>query len=311
MKPKLTAYLLLILATGLWGIGGPIIKYSFNYTTPFEFLLWRFVAVSLISTPIFIWYLRKNPIAPRDIPKVIALGFFGSILNLALSFVALDKTSVIEVTIIGSLNPMLVALAGSLFLGENIGKGKKIGIALAIAGSVVAVANPLLDGELNKGQSLFGNVLIILSGVCWVFFVLLAKKWVTSSIKPFHTVVISSYVAAVGFFILSSFQLNSLPTLSPLFSPSIYGILYMAIFGSIIGYTAYNIALKYMPISEADIFSYLSPLWSIPLAVFWLKERFDPALIVSAILIVIGVYMAEKKERLRKDLKPHHLAHHK
>lgn len=314
MNKKLTAYLLLILATALWGIGSPIIKNSLFYIRPFEFLFWRFLVVSVLSLPFFIKYLKDNPLSLPSVYKILILGFFATVLNIGLGFMALDKTSVVEVAIIGSLNPIFVAIASAWILREKLSRNHRFGIALAVAGTVVAVAKPLIYSPGNHVlENLTGNILVIGAGITWIGFVILSKKWEGEYLKPFHIVVISSYLGTISFFLFSWIAYSSLPT-SILTLPiqATRGILYMAIFGSLVAYTAYTKALTIIPTSRADVFNYLSHLWSIPLAVFWLKESFDPILIISAVLIIFGVYLSEKNDnKFEKNLKAHHLVQHR
>ncbi len=308
MKRRLLAYSLLIIATAFWGVGGPIVKYSFRYISPTEFLFWRFVIASIISLPILLWYLRKNPINTREIPRLIALSLLGGSINLILTFVGFDLTTIVEASIIGSLTPMFVALAGAYFLNETLTKRKEIGVVLAISGTVVAVLNPLLNFDASNQQSLFGNLLLFAADLTWVLFVMLSKKWGTNSIKPFHVIAFSSFLAVPFFYFVSAAQLhtNMLPVPQ---LPALAGIAYMAIFGTLIAFTAYETAIHIIDVSEADLFNYLGPVWAIPLAIVWLGEMFDPALIVSVVLIFIGVVVAEYKPGLIQNLRGHHHAH--
>lgn len=309
MSARKLAFSLLVLCTLLWGVGGPAIKYSFQFVTPFEFLFWRFLIVSVICLPILLWYLRKHPLTTSDIPKLLLMGFIGITLNLGLVFTGLSKTTVVETSIIGSLQPMLVAVAGAIFLKEALTRSKLFGIGLAISGTLLAVVNPILVNGFDN-SNLSGNLLIFLSILSWVGFIMLSKKWEVGHIKPLHITSFSFFVGLVSFFVLSSFN-NGLSKTLEFPTQAFPYIAYMAIFGSLLAFTLYEYALTKLEASEVEIFGYLSPLWSIPLAIVWLKEEFDPVLIVSAILIIAGIVIAEHKERLKKRLRGHHLIHHR
>lgn len=307
---RILAYLLLILATFLWGIGGPIVKYSFSYISPFEFLFWRFLIASVVILPIFLIYLRRHPISFKSLPKLFVLALFGNIINLALAFWGLNKASVVESSIIGSLAPMFVAVGGALFLNEVLTRKKLTGISLAICGTMLAVVEPILSHESNPLDNLEGNVTLLASSLCWVAFVILSKKWESPDIKPTHIVSVSFMISVPVFFILSTIINGQAPVTIPQ-NQAFWGVVYMAIFSSIIAFTAYETALQYMEASDADIFSYLGPLWSIPLAIVWLGEKFDPTLILSSIFIAVGIFIAESKISLKKYLRGHHLSQHK
>ena len=72
---------------------------------------------------------------------------------------------------------------------------------------------------------------------------------------------------------------------------------YMAIFGSIIGFTAYLKGQEGIEASEATLFTYLQPLIYIPLGILLLNEKVHPVQIGSLFIILFGVIIAEKRAR--------------
>lgn len=77
--------------------------------------------------------------------------------------------------------------------------------------------------------------------------------------------------------------------------PTIIGILYMAIFSGIIAYTFFNMGLKYVEAGRASVFYYMQPLFGIPAAYVLLGEKLNIYFIIGGIVILIGIYAAEKK----------------
>lgn len=78
--------------------------------------------------------------------------------------------------------------------------------------------------------------------------------------------------------------------------PFLWGILYMSLLSGIAAYILYQYGLKFIEASEASIFYYLQPLVAIPAAVIFLHESLSPLFIVGAVIITIGVYIAEKRK---------------
>jgi drug/metabolite transporter (DMT)-like permease len=72
----------------------------------------------------------------------------------------------------------------------------------------------------------------------------------------------------------------------------------MAVFSGALAYFLYTKAQKTIEISEANLFTYLSPFFAAPLAFFWLHESVTPFLIVGSAVTASGILIAE--------LKPHH-----
>ncbi|OGC51473.1 hypothetical protein A2982_02825 [candidate division WWE3 bacterium RIFCSPLOWO2_01_FULL_39_13] len=75
-----------------------------------------------------------------------------------------------------------------------------------------------------------------------------------------------------------------------------YGIIYMALFSGIIAYILYLKGLKLIEASETSVFTYLQPVIAIPLAVVFLKENISIVFVIGAILIIYGIFTAERRK---------------
>jgi drug/metabolite transporter (DMT)-like permease len=86
-------------------------------------------------------------------------------------------------------------------------------------------------------------------------------------------------------------------TASNLSFPFHLGVLYMAIISGTTAYALWIKGQKSIEIREAGVFAYLMPLFSTPLAVFWLGEKITFLFVVGAVLIASGVFIAEYKRQ--------------
>jgi len=75
-------------------------------------------------------------------------------------------------------------------------------------------------------------------------------------------------------------------------------VVYMGIFGSILGLTLYLIGQDKIEASEASLFTYLQPIFSVPTAILLLSESVSILNIVAIIIIITGVYLAEKRGKI-------------
>lgn len=268
----------------------------------------------LVTLPIMVWYYKKHPLNSHDFVRLTILGLLCTTLNLSLLLWGLSKTTVIEATLIGSLTPLLVAIASSVYLQEKLTKKMRLGIALAVAGSTLAIVQPLAQGD-PLFNSFTGNVLIFLGGIAWVAFVLLSKKWEHTDLKPFHIISFSFFIGLVSFFLLTIYERGPQISLVQIPTQVYFPLVYMAVFSSLVAYTAYETALTKINVSQADMFGYLSAVWAIPLAIFWLKEEFTLVSFASMLLIVAGIILAEYRKNLfkhpRYKFRGHHFSHHK
>lgn len=302
MSSRLTAYLLLLTASIIWGIAGPVIKYSVSVVSPLIFLFWRLLFVSLITLPIFLWYTRKHPIPRSAYKKLLVVGVLNAI-SLIFVFLGFARTTAIEGTLITAITPIFIVAAGVFFLREHVSRRELAGIILAIAGTVFTVLQPLLGQGLGGSSALAGNVLLLGYGVTWMGIVLLSKFWGHEGLKPFH-------IASTGFFIglfvylpLAMLKSGGLPS-AAIFqnTGALYGLTYLVILSSLVAYTTYHLGLSKIEAGEADIFNYLQPVWAAPLALFWLGETITPTFLVGAVLIAAGVAIAEYRPGLFRRL---------
>lgn len=72
------------------------------------------------------------------------------------------------------------------------------------------------------------------------------------------------------------------------------GILYMALFSSVLCYVIYYYALTYVPASRVAAFSYLQPVLATVMAIPLLGEHPTSALLMGGTLVLLGVFLAER-----------------
>jgi drug/metabolite transporter (DMT)-like permease len=76
----------------------------------------------------------------------------------------------------------------------------------------------------------------------------------------------------------------------------------LAIGPSIGGYGLYNVSLKYLSASVANLIATLEPSMTAVLAYLFLGEILTPAQIVGSILILVGVVILRLRERVNLKL---------
>jgi len=301
MSSRTKAYLALLATTVIWGFGPPIIKHALSFLTPLEFLFYRFLLVSLILLPFFVFSLKKQPFQLRDLPALLLVAACGTSLTLAFYFVGLSKTTSIDAAVISATGPILIVLGGALFLKETVTLVEKVGLTLAFVGTLVAILSPLLNGhQVLQATNTLGNFLVFCGNLTWAVYTLWGKK-LFKKYPSFSVTALSFLVGLVTFLPFFLLHLATDPqAVTPkalLANPGLPGLLYMTFLGSFIAYFAYSYGVSLIEASEATLFSYLQPLFTAPLAVLWLKEPLTPSFLAGAALIAVGVFLTEYKPR--------------
>lgn len=301
-KTRAISYGYLLINTVCWGALLPIAKWGLHDTSPFRYLFYRFFVATLLSIPILWHYfpLIKQPF--KAIRTIISLELIGTSLALSVLYVGLQYTTSIEANLIGTTAPILLTLGGVYFLKEKEEKRELWGLFMAIIGTLLLVISPILAMfSPSMGGLLKGNVLILLHTLATVIYFLKAKSAFKHIPKLFVSSV-SFIVGLVTFLILSlieaSFSLSALQTsiIHDFTSVRVIVVVaFAAVFGSLIGLTAYIKGQAGIEASEAGLFTYLQPVISIPLALLLLGERISRFEIAAMFLILIGVWIAEHR----------------
>lgn len=308
-KTRIKAYILLLLTSFIWGIASPVIKYTLRFIQPFSFLFWRFLLTSLVFLPIFFVYKKIKPIKLtfKKILKLSILGFLGTTLSLSLLFIGYNYTTAIDGSLIYSVAPIIVVIGGALFLNEQITKMEKLGGAFAFLGSIITVAQPVLEGKAFAFKNIYGNILVLISALAWAAYCLLVRQLeAKEKIDPFVLTSIgfwAGFITIIPFYYYEFWATNDY--LRSVFLPeksffyldpaALPGIIYMSLFSSVIAYFTYNLGYSLIEASEATIFDYLKPVFAAPLAVIWLGEKITLPFLTGASFIALGVFLTEYK----------------
>lgn len=297
MGERKLACLALLISAIIWGIAPPVIKNTLQYVSPVSFLFFRFLLASLFVLIPVIIKIKKTKPAKKEILFYLFLGFLCTPLNLLLLFWGINETTAINASLISIVSPILIILGGSIFLKEKVTRMELAGTALAVAGTLLTVVQPMLDSELNVSKNIIGNLLVLAGTFVWVIYTLMAKKH-----QKFDSFLLIGLSFIVGLFTVAPLYFLELKRLSiPFFAlnPKAFGgIAFMAIFSSIIAYWAYAYGLTKIEASETAIFTYLQPIFSIPISVIFLRESLTLPFLIGAILIVSGIVTCSQRKRI-------------
>ncbi len=303
---RLTAYVLLLITSIIWGVAGPVIKYTLTDFPPFIFLTYRFAVSALAALVIFAF---TRPKLPKTIGELVSIGIYGvltSTVALGLLFLGFEKTTALTGTLLSAVSPLMIAAAGALFLHDKVTRIERIGITIACAGTLITVFEPMfLGGNGAQRDSVVGNLLILGSLLVGVENSVHSKLLLRDHITPS---LLTHLSFIVGFFSMIPIVLyfHTAPEIvgvfvnAPLSAHA--GVWYMGLLSGTLAYTLWHIGQKSIEISEVAIFSYLLPIFGAPLSVLWLSEAITPPFLLGAFVITLGVIIAEYKQRQKKLL---------
>lgn len=315
-------YLALLGSYLIWAAAGPIIKLTLEHIPPFTFLLFRMLIVCIVLLPFTIIQLKRDSIHKKDLLKLTLLGIFSQT-SLIFIFLGLKYTTVLDATIISLLGPILSVAAGHYFYNEKTDWHIKLGLAIATLGAILVAFEPLFlrQGDIIEIETrLFGNFMVILNSISFLLYIIWSKislgkispnvkktlhflhmKPMIKTYSPVLMTALSFYVGLLSFIPLSMLEMGGFfgPVDFSLFAlplTPILGLFYMSLISSIIAYFLFEWSLEKIEVKDTALFSYLQPVFTLPFAYIMLKELPNQVMLSGALVIAIGVTIAELKK---------------
>ncbi|HEY6304323.1 MAG TPA: EamA family transporter [Terriglobales bacterium] len=189
-----------------------------------------------------------------------------------------------------AVTPLWFLVLDSLLLGDHhISRRGKIGLAIGITGIVVLVWPDLRHPNALGHRELWWSLALPLGSFSWALGSVLSKKWQTAAGDPFGAIAWQMTFAGIAnliFALLVETPANVTWTLR-----GIGAILYLVVFGSWIGYTAYIWLLQHVPTSKVSTYAYVNPVVAVFLGWLVLHERIDRYIAMGSAIIVASVVL--------------------
>jgi drug/metabolite transporter (DMT)-like permease len=280
-------YALIGLMTLIWALNFIVAKAMSRYMPLVTLAALRTIVAGLCVLPVFL-LKGEGRWRAADIPVVVILGFCGVALNQGFFVIGLGQTSVAHAAIVAALAPVQVLIIAALRGQERITAMKLAGLAIAFSG--VGVLQ--LSKGTNAGATLRGDFFIYLSSLLFACFSVFGKDY-TRRLGTF-TMTGFSYIGSGLLMIPVVLVTGRNIAWTQLPAALWLGLLYMAVFSSVLAYLIYYYALTWVPASRVAAFSYTQPILASFLGWLLLGESLTVAVIGSAALVLIGVVVVER-----------------
>lgn len=244
-----------------------------------------------VAAIIFFPFAAKDlKIEKQDIKPLVIATLLGTNINLVLFFGGLKLTQAINASILVAAVPIFTLLAAHLYLREKLTTKLVISSITALLGALVIIGMPIFSSDF---KSVLGNVLLIGATLSFVAYEIIAKKL----LRKYSATKITFYmfvIAAIIFLPNFILELAANPLWpSKIDLSGILGLLFGIIFASALASYFWQKGLSLMPAGEAALFFYINPISGIIVSMLILGEKVTTSFTIGAILIVIGVYLAE------------------
>ena len=231
----------------------------------------------------------------RDELLMALLGLTGGSLYFLTENSAMNYTTTTNTSLIVSLSPLIAsALIGFFYRSERLTRLQSFGSLMAAVGVVLVVMN----GHFVLHLSPRGDLLAFSAALCWGAYSLL----MVPANQRYDTVFITRKVFFYGLLFMIPYFLcfPGLGVRQLVRHPSLlWNLLFLGSVASMLCFLAWNWVLKKLGPVVATNYVYLNPVTTIVFAWFVLHEQITLFFILGTILILLGMYLADKRGALR------------
>ena len=247
----------------------------------------------LASLPVGLLALVQQRRAPEPVTRGTVAPLLLSGLFLAAHFAfwitAVQRTSVVTAVVLVAAQPLYVALAAPLLLGERVDRRLWASFAIAAAGALI-----MASGDFGEGSgSISGDVYAVLGGISAAGYIIIGRR-----VRP-----TTSWVRYVGVVypvtavLLLATALVAGDALTGYSTKTLVMMGMMALGPQLVGHNAINWALAYLPAVVVAIAILAEPVGTTALAALILDELPSALQLIGGVVVLAGVYLALRSEQ--------------
>jgi drug/metabolite transporter (DMT)-like permease len=296
---------LLVIVAMIWGMGFVVKDYALLYLDPLAMQIFRFGIASIVVTLVF--YKRIKNASKRAIiyGSIIGVIFFAAI---TLQGFGLADTTVPKNAFITVTNVVWVPIASFILFKVKPKLYLFWGILIMLVGffflifeiNIFDLTNSLTSLQAQMNVT-FGDFLTLLCAFAWAAHIIAGGRFVKDE-DPLTIIIFQIYVSAILSIIFYIFMEGS-PLqieMQQVFN-ALPALLFMAVASSIISFTLQLTAQQYVPASNTAVICSTESLFASIFAVILGGVALTSSLIIAAIVITLGIVLAETGFKFREE----------
>ncbi|MGQ9773981.1 DMT family transporter [Chloroflexus sp.] len=282
--------LTMLLVVLIWGANFSIVKAALTEIPPLVFATLRFTSASVLLVGFMFWREGKRALPDwRTFWKLTWIGVVGNTIYQALFTYSLTLTTAANGSLIIATTPALVALAAALLGIEQIRRVMAVGIALAVSGVALVVAE---RGLSLGGQGLLGDLLMLGAAFCWMMYTL-GVRTLGQGLSP---LAITTWTMVTG---VPGMILISLPGWSTVVWEQVslqawLALAYSTLLALVLAYVLWNNSVRVAGSTRTAIYGCAIPLVATLIAWPLIGEQPTWVQGIGGLLIVSGVLLTRR-----------------
>lgn len=289
MNQKLLWHLLAVGVVAVWGTTFVNTKILYNSgLTPSEIFFLRFI-IAYVA----IWFISPRKLFTnswRDEGTMLLLGITGGSLFFVAENSAVALTYVNNVSFITSTSPLVTVILGIVFVKSIKATWTLIvGSLIALVGVGLVIFNGSFILHLNP----WGDLLALLTAVCWAVYTLLMKSVSERYSAVFITRKLFFYglLTVLPMFLIDPWTVS----LATLLTPKVaFNLLLLGLVASFLCFALWTVVIERLGVMTASNYQYLNPITTVVASAIWLSEPMTAIAYIGSALILIGVIVSNK-----------------
>lgn len=250
------------------------------------------VLIYLILTKNLKWIGWKN------LKIQMILSFFVLIITNGFVTIAEETISSSLASLIGSFSPILVFIGSVILKMQKFTFRTLLGVLLAFSGIVFVFWDNVSDlANADYRTGILYMLMAVLGSASGTIFIRKTNYQSQHNIflNLFYQFIFAGAIQ-IGYGLTSNEEMQ----LQAWSNESIFALLYLTIFGSIIAYVAYTYALSKVPAIKVSLLSYVNTLIAIFLGWLVLDEPVNSRFIIATAMIILGIFITNYNPNLFK-----------
>ncbi|WP_019883337.1 MULTISPECIES: DMT family transporter [unclassified Methylophilus] len=204
----------------------------------------------------------------------------------------LHTTSATNGIILNSFIPFLVAIFGFLLYRQHLPGNQLLGLLVSLAGVLTVVSHGDLQVLLTLAFAP-GDIIIFLAMICWALFTVWLKQ-IPATIDRSGLMLCQVLIALALLLPLYAWESQTTTTHIE-HAQTIWTLLYIGIFPSVIAFLAYAKAVSLVGSVRASVFIHAMPIFGSLLSSLLLKEPFHGYQLLGMLTIFCGIWLANRQ----------------
>jgi drug/metabolite transporter (DMT)-like permease len=291
----------------IWGSTYLAIKYAVETIPPLFAMGSRSVVAGAV---LYFWARARGASNPRreHYPALIIIGAaFFLVGHGLLGWAEQHVASGLAALLVASEPLWIAGLEGLLLKNFVITRRILAGLILGFAGIVLLVIPTSPIGNVSDDLHLLGGAAVLVATLSWsggaVFSRVARLPGSPMLTAGMQLLIGGTFLLVAGILLGEHHQLQT----HPVSMKSLFGLMYLIIFGSLVAFNAYVWLLRVVPVTRIATHTYVNPV--VAILIGWLVDRepLTPAMLIATIVIIIAVWLvlhsgAQRKSSVRPEI---------